>query len=412
MKKVIQFSKFFPVAVVLSAAIIIAGIVSVATRGINFGLDFKPGMIEEIKIAQTVIEVSYSGTATVSLEASENGVDLVVSGIGEENRTESIPYSEVETVSALAAKMNTVNGVSAHIKQEMALPKAGVFVNSGSSKNLGEKALNLFVADEKSSVSADDVRDALKAFNNVDVKEVGTGSDRAFQIRMGVTGDEGKTLQADANKALTEKFGADKVAFVKSDFIGAQFSQTLIRDSIILVLATLVLIFIYSAIRFHWDFALAAVIAIIHDSLIMVSFISFIQMEFSTTTLAAILTIIGYSINATVVILDRVRSDIKVVEAKTFKEILNSALTSTLSRSIITTITTLFAVLALFFFTTGTIHDFSLALTVGLISGCYSSIFIAGAFILCVRKNQKFSTISANSNVSQFTPSEESDDVE
>lgn len=412
MKKVIQFSKFFPCAVVLSAAIIISGIVSVATRGINFGLDFKPGMIEEIKIASTVLEVTYNGTATVSLEANEGGVDLVVSGIGEENRTESIPYSSVETVSELAAKMNTVNGVSAHIKKEMILPKEGLFVNSGSSKNLGEKPLNLFASDEKSTVSADDVRSALAEFNNVDVKEIGEGSDRAFQIRMGVTGDEGKTLQADANKALTEKFGADKVAFVKSDFIGAQFSQSLIRDSIILVLATLVLIFIYSAIRFHWDFALAAVIAIIHDSLVMVSFISFIQMEFSTTTLAAILTIIGYSINATVVILDRVRSDIKVVEAKTFKEILNSALTSTLSRSIITTLTTLFAVLALFFFTTGTIHDFSLALTVGLISGCYSSIFIAGAFILCVRKNQKFTTIAANSNISQFKVSEDEDNAE
>ena len=412
MKKVIQFSKFFPCAVVLSAAIIISGIVSVATRGINFGLDFKPGMIEEIKIASTVLEVTYNGTATVSLEANEGGVDLVVSGIGEENRTESIPYSSVETVSELAAKMNTVNGVSAHIKKEMLLPKEGLFVNSGSSKNLGEKPLNLFASDEKSTVSADDVRSALAEFNNVDVKEIGEGSDRAFQVRMGVTGDEGKTLQADANKALTEKFGADKVAFVKSDFIGAQFSQSLIRDSIILVLATLVLIFIYSAIRFHWDFALAAVIAIIHDALIMVSFISFIQMEFSTTTLAAILTIIGYSINATVVILDRVRSDIKVVEAKTFKEILNSALTSTLSRSIITTLTTLFAVLALFFFTTGTIHDFSLALTVGLISGCYSSIFIAGAFILCVRKNQKFTTIAANSNISQFKVSEDEDNAE
>ena len=413
MKKIIQFSKFFPCAVVLSALIIIGGIVSVATRGINFGLDFKPGMIEEIKIANAVLDVTYSGTATVSLGTSDSGIELVVSGTGEENRTEVISYAEVKTVSELAAKMNTVNGVSAHIKNEIVIPEEGLFVSSGSSKNLGEKALYLFASDSKASVTADDVRDTLKAFDDVDVKALGTEADRSFQIRMGVTGDEGKTLQADANKALTDKYGADKVAFVKSDFIGAQFSQSLIRDSIILVLATLVLIFIYSAIRFHWDFALAAVIAIIHDSLIMVSFISFIQMEFSTTTLAAILTIIGYSINATVVILDRVRSDIKVVEAKTFKEILNSALSSTLSRSIITTLTTLFAVLALFFFTTGTIHDFSLALTVGLISGCYSSIFIAGAFILSVRKNQKFTTIAANSNISQFKSSEdEADDAE
>ncbi|WP_407426515.1 protein translocase subunit SecF, partial [Treponema sp.] len=395
MKKIIQFSKFFPCAVVLSVLVIIAGIVSVATRGINFGLDFKPGMIEEIKIADTALEVTYNGTATVSLDVSENGVDIVVSGIGEENRTESIPFASVTTVSELAEKINTVNGISAQVKKEVNISESGVFVTSGASKNLGENPLRLFVADESSTVTADDVRDSLKDFANVDVKEIGDGSERAFQIRMGVTGEESKNVQADANKALTDKFGVEKIVITKSDFIGAQFSQTLIRDSIILVLATLVLIFIYSAIRFHWDFALAAVIAIIHDSLVMISFISFIQMEFSTTTLAAILTIIGYSINATVVILDRVRSDIKVVEAKTFKEILNSALTSTLSRSIITTVTTLFAVLALFFFTTGTIHDFSLALTIGLISGCYSSIFIAGAFILAVRKNQKFQAVSA-----------------
>ncbi len=413
MKKLIQFSKFFPVAVILSAVIIISGIISVTTRGINFGLDFKPGMIEEIKISNTVLEVTYNGTATVSLDVTENGVDVVVSGIGEENRTESISFDSVSTVSELAAKINSVNGVSAHIKKEQALPSGGVYVTSGASKNLGENPLRLFVADESSTVTADDIRAALKDFSSVDVKEVGSDTERAFQIRMGVTGEESKTMQGDANKALTDTFGADKIAISKSDFIGAQYSQSLIRDSILLVLATLVLIFIYSAIRFHWDFALAAVIAIIHDALIMVSFISFIQMEFSTTTLAAILTIIGYSINATVVILDRVRSDIKVVEAKTFKEILNSALTSTLSRSIITTLTTLFAVLALFFFTTGTIHDFSLALTVGLISGCYSSIFIAGAFILSVRKNQKFMTIASKSNISQFKPAEdETDDAE
>ena len=137
-------------------------------------------------------------------------------------------------------------------------------------------------------------------------------------------------------------------------------------------------------------------------------------MEFSTTTLAAILTIIGYSINATVVILDRVRSDIKVVEADSFIEVLNSALSATLSRSIITTVTTLFSVLALFFFTTGTIHDFSLALTVGLISGCYSSIFIAGAFIAVVRRNYRFEkpakiNLNSTAHIAQFKMEKESD---
>ena len=118
--------------------------------------------------------------------------------------------------------------------------------------------------------------------------------------------------------------------------------------------------------------------------------------------MAAILTIIGYSINATVVILDRIRYDIKVVEAKSFVEILNAALTETLGRSIITTVTTLFAVISLAVFTTGTIHDFAVALIVGLISGCYSSIFIAGAFIAYVRRNYIFETAKIAPNVRKF----------
>jgi len=113
-------------------------------------------------------------------------------------------------------------------------------------------------------------------------------------------------------------------------------------------------------------------------------------MEFTTTVLAAVLTIIGYSINATVVILDRIRYNLKLMTGvKSFKEILNQSLSDTLVRSILTTVTTLFAVVALFVFTTGTIKDFSLALIVGLISGAYSSIFISSAFIMACRKNWK-----------------------
>lgn len=399
MKKNIQFIKYFNFAVVLSAVVIIAGIVSVCTRGINFGLDFKPGLIEEIKISDDVLDVTYSGSAKVTINALEDSLQLVITGVGAENRTVNINYSEAKTVSEVASALADIDGVSATVKQDGAIPSDGLFVNSAVSTTLGENPLNLYAVDQKSTVDADAIRDALKEFNDVDVKKAGTDS---FQIRMGAD-ENGKAVADKANQVLAEKFGEGKIAVVKSDFIGAQFSSSLIKSSIVLVLATLVLIFLYCAIRFHWDFALASVIAVVHDALVMISFISFIQMEFSTTTLAAILTIIGYSINATVVILDRVRSDIKIVEAKTFKEILNAALNETLSRSIITTVTTLLAVLALFFFTTGTIHDFALALVIGLISGCYSSIFIAGSFILAARRKQTFTVASqANPNVVQM----------
>lgn len=296
MKKVIRFNKFFSAAVILSSLLIIAGIVSVCTRGMNWGLEFKPGQ-------------------------------------------------------------------------------------------------NIQVAVKGDGVNSDKITEVLAGTGiNASVKSAGEGD---YQIRTGAD----QNAEEAVKPALIAAFGEENVVVEQSQAISAQFSTTLIRGSIILVLATLVLIFLYTLVRFKWDFALASVIAIVHDALIMISFLSFSQLEFTTTSIAAILTIIGYSINATVVILDRVRSDMKIVEAKSFTDILNSALSGTLSRSIITTLTTLFAVLALVFFTTGDIKNFAIALVVGLISGCYSSMFIAGAFINAVRKNWKPSAVMPKANV-------------
>lgn len=405
MRKVIYFSKFFVGAVILSLALIASGVISVVTRGINFGLDFKPGMIEEFRIDPTVLELTYGGSATITVDPSETGLDLVVSGVGAENRTVTLRYEESPTVADLAQKISEVEGISVNVLDGTVASGDGLFVNSAVSTTLGATPLRIHAADDSVNVNADDVRVALVDIEGADVKTLGSGKDASYQIRLGVAeGDTQQSIQERTNAALTAAFGADKVAIIKSDFIGAQFSRTLIRDSVVLVLLTLVLIWLYSTIRFHWDFALAAVIAIIHDALVMVTFITWSQMEFSTTTLAAILTIIGYSINATVVILDRVRSNMKNIETNNFTDILNISLTETLSRSIITTVTTLFAVVSLFVFTTGTIHDFALALIVGLLSGAYSSIFIAGAFISCVRRsytNKGLTTSKAN-NIVQF----------
>lgn len=303
MKKLIHFSKFFPAAVVLSTVLILSGIVSLCVRGMNWGLEFKPGQNIQVSVnAQT--------------DADE------ISGL------------------------------------------------------LSEKKVNASV---KSA-----------------------GGENSYQIRT----ESGESVENAVKAALSEKYGSENVVVEQSQSISAQFSKSLIRDSIVLVLATLVLIFAYTLFRFKWDAALGSVIAVIHDALIMISFFSWSQLEFTTTSIAAILTIIGYSINATVVILDRVRSDMKIVEAKSFKDILNSSLTSTLSRSVITTVTTLFAVLSLVVFTTGDIKNFAIALVVGLISGCYSSLFIAGAFISLVRKNWKPVAVLPKGNVRSEEESE------
>jgi preprotein translocase subunit SecF len=205
-------------------------------------------------------------------------------------------------------------------------------------------------------------------------------------------GDDGsdpemsKKTQAFIYSLLGERFGSDKVAVIKTDFVASQFSKTLVLQSIILVLATLALIWLYATIRFKWDFALGAVLGIIHDALIMVTVLAWTQMEFNSITIAAILTIVGYSINATVVVLDRIRENIRLVKTKNFVDIINLSQTESFSRTIITTLTTMLAVLALYIFTSGSMKDFAFALLVGMVSGAYSSIFISSAFIAFTRR--------------------------
>jgi preprotein translocase subunit SecF len=390
MKKIIQFSKGFLPAAVISCAIIVSGIIGIAVRGINFGLDFKPGLIEEVRIAPPAIELSYSGSANIRAEATAASFNLIISGAGADNRTEEFAYHEYPTVRELSEKLNSVEGISSKVVGNADASTYNLFVDSASSAQITSEKYRLYVPSDE-DISVDEVRSALSSFDGVAVKELGSSSSNSYQIRLGDSGEENssKQLADGVTNALSDKFGAEKVAVVKTDFIGSQFSTSLVQSAFLLVAATLLLIWAYAAVRFHWDFALGSVVAIVHDALVVLAFMSWTQLEFSTTTLAAILTIVGYSINATVVILDRVRSDMQTTEATTFNDILNSALTGTLSRSLVTTVTTLFAVVSLFVFTSGSIKDFALALIVGLLSGCYSSIFISSGLISFIRRNWK-----------------------
>lgn len=387
--RTLKFNKGFVPCAILSIVIIVFGLAGVFTRGINFGIDFKPGLIEEVRIAPPVAEVSYNGSAKVSVDLSAGQLDLVISGVGAVNETRSFNFAEYETVGALAAEMNKVDGVKVVVRNA-AFPSTKLFLNSAATNMLTNTAIYVYPSGT-SEITTDDVRDALADFSGINVKQLGQGADASYQLRMGVSeSDSQNSLQDTVNASLFNKFGKENVAIVKTDFIGSSMSKSIAFKSILMFVLTVALIWIYAAIRFHWDFALGSVIALIHDTLIMITFISWTQMEFSTTVLAAVLTIIGYSINATVVILDRIRYNLRLMkEVDSFVPVLNQSLSDTLVRSILTTVTTLFAVTALFIFTTGNIKDFSLALIVGLISGMYSSIFISSGFIQLFRRNWK-----------------------
>ena len=387
--KVKQFSKWFIPCSIISLVIIAFGIVGFFTKGINLGLDFKPGLIEEIRVAPPVATLSYEGPAKITVDLSDGQMDLVISGLGATNETRAYDFNQYATVQALADEVNKSGDVKMTVKNG-SFDTTKLFLDSAVSNMLSTNDLYIYPAGT-SDITTDDVRAALAGVAGVDVKQLGSGADASYQIRMGATKDSSQEeLQSAVNQKLYSKFGKEQVAIIKTDFIGAGMSSSIASKSILMFVCVVVLIWAYAAIRFHWDFALGSVVALIHDVLIMFTFIIWTQMEFSTTVLAAVLTIVGYSINATVVILDRIRYNLRMMpNVKSFNEILNQSLTDTLTRSILTTVTTLFAVVSMFVFTTGSIKDFSLALIVGLISGMYSSIFISSAFISFSRRNWK-----------------------
>ncbi len=388
MKTNYKFSKAFMYCAILSAVIILCGIVGMCIKRINFGIDFQPGLIEEVRIASPAMEVTYKGSATVSIDTSSTALDVVISGIGAENETQTFTYGQNPTISAMADALNKVEGISAKVLAFGDADTYGIFTNNAATSRLSSDApFKLYVASGAKDVSIDEIRSVLSG-SNIDVKELGTEGNRSFQIRSKISDDSvsGQVLQGDLLNVLQGKYGTDSVVIVKTDFVGSSFSGSLALKSIILTIVTVFFIWLYATIRFHWDFALGAVIALIHDFLIMFTFIVWFQIEFSTTTLAAVMTIFGYSINATVVILDRVRQNMKLVETRDFKDILDKSLNDTLSRSIITTVTTLFASISLLIFTTGSIRNFAIVLTIGLLSGAYSSMFISSGFIAFARR--------------------------
>lgn len=389
MKTNYKFSKAYLACYIFSALLIAAGIASIAIRKINLGIDFQPGLIEEVRIAPPAMQVTYNGAATVSLDASNTALDVVISGVGAENETRTFTYGQNPTIDSLCTALNSIDGISAKVLSAGNADSYGIFTNNVETSRLSsDKPFMLYVSSAQTGTSIDELRSVL-ASQDVVLKELGTSDNRSYQIRAKITDDgaSSQKLQDSVLSALRGKYGKNDVAIVKTDFVGSSFSGSLITKSILLTIATVFLIWLYATIRFHWDFALGAVVALLHDCLIMFSFISFLQIEFSTTTLAAVLTIFGYSINATVVILDRVRENMKTVNTKDFNDILNKSLNDTLARTIITTVTTLFASISLLVFTTGSIHDFAIALTIGLLSGCYSSIFISSGFISFMRRN-------------------------
>ncbi len=182
--------------------------------------------------------------------------------------------------------------------------------------------------------------------------------------------------QALANQVLAALPGA---SLKQVEYIGPQVGQELANKGALAVLIALVLIMIYIAIRFEYRFAIGAAVALIHDPILILGLFAFFHWEFNLTVLAAVLAVIGYSLNDTIVIFDRIRENFRKVRKGNSVEIVNLSINQTLSRTIMTSATTLMVILSLFFLGGPMIHGFAIALIIGIAVGTYSSIYVAGA---------------------------------
>jgi len=388
MKKIIRFSKLFFPAMIFSITLTSAGVISYFVKGgFNLGVDFQAGLIQEVQFAPTAFSLTWLGRGNATIAFDRGGIHIVTSGVvGVEARTVSFPFSEYETIGALGeALQSRVEGLNVELKvSEEISPQWLIRSAQGNPQLSGDPYFIHYLDPESPEIKIETVREAMSSLSqSVAVQSLGHPRDRHFMIRLDdkqIEGDEGVPAERITN-ILEGYFGVGEVVVLRSDYVGSRFSKNLTDQAGLLIGLTLLLILAYASIRFKPQYAIGAVIGIIHDSLVMVAFVIWTGMEFNTTTIAALLTILGYSINNTIVVFDRVRENRRIYPDEVLVNILNRSLTETLSRTIITTVTTMLAVLSLIIFTTGSMRDFALALQVGMISGVYTTTFIASGFV-------------------------------
>jgi len=206
--------------------------------------------------------------------------------------------------------------------------------------------------------------------------------------------DQNQTIKA-IKTTLDNNF--NNIQYRKTDFVGPQIGGELIRKGLLALFSSFAFIMIYIWIRFDWQFGIGGIIALMHDAILVLGFYAFTGLEFNSTSIAAILTVIGYSINDSVVIYDRIRENLRKFKAMDLSDLLNLSINSTLSRTVLTASTTLLALVSLMIFGGEALKSFSIATFFGIAAGTYSSIYISAPILLYIDpRNKKTSKKSTN----------------
>ena len=241
---------------------------------------------------------------------------------------------------------------------------------------------------ESTSINISEIRQSFLKMNLGDVTVKKFGNENDYLIKIEKTENTNSNMIESINKKLSKDLGQE-INFRRVENVGPKVSGELIKAGLLAISLSLAAMLIYIWIRFEWQFSLAAIIALIHDVIITVGIFSLLSFEVNLSIVAAVLTIVGYSMNDTVVIFDRIRENLKKYSKILIGDISNISTNETLSRTLITSVTTLLALLSIYIFGGEIFKGFSFAMIVGVIVGTYSSIFVATPILNYTKVNQK-----------------------
>ena len=307
---------------------------------------------------------------------------MAFKGIGFVPDGTNIPFLSLRTIAFIFSGLAIIASIALFSSRGL---NYGIDFIGGTSIEIRHKGGPADIGDIRSKVGA-------LNFGDVQVQQFNDPRDVLVRIELQKGGEEANQVALDKiKKALGEDY-----EFRNTEVVGPTVSQELTRAGLIAVLTAIFVVLIYIWLRFEWQFSMGAVIALVHDVILTIGIFSLLQLEFTLSIIAALLTIVGYSLNDTVVVYDRVRENLRKFKKMDLAELLNLSINNTLSRTILTSVTTLIALFALFFFGGEVIRGFVFAMIWGVVVGTYSSIFIAAPVLLLLGVKRDWSGLGGS----------------
>ncbi len=272
-----------------------------------------------------------------------------------------------------------VRKLAAALSIALILASIGSLIFQGLKLGLDFTGGTLIEVAYETSANVNEIRKTLESsgYEDVTVQHFGSEEDVLVRMKEAYRANLGDEVLATLQAASDEE-----VVLRRAEFVGAQVGEELRDEGGLALLLALAVVMIYVAARFQFKFSVGAVVALMHDVIIILGLFSLMQIEFDLTVLAALLAVIGYSLNDTIVVADRIRENFRIIRQMQPIDVINRSLTQTLGRTLVTSLTTLLVLLALLWVGGELIHNFALALTVGVVVGTYSSIYVSANILL------------------------------